>query len=109
MTRAISWNGLFRQVRCAEWRSERSLTNLQLASSLPSTSRNGAALTNAFLSQLWSDIKHPPFSYALCMLSFCMCLLTASSYLGRQFVYRQADGSNNVSYYLYTSLLCDMV
>ncbi|KAJ9312670.1 heme peroxidase [Paecilomyces variotii] len=51
---------------------------IQLAAELPSTSRNGKALTNTFLTQLWNDLKHPPLSY-----------------LGSEFAYRQADGSNN--------------
>jgi len=34
----------------------------QLAAELPSTSRNGKALTNTFLTQLWNDLKHPPLS-----------------------------------------------
>ncbi|WEW60823.1 hypothetical protein PRK78_006311 [Emydomyces testavorans] len=51
---------------------------IQLASSLPSTSSNAFALTNSLLAQLWNDLKHPPLSY-----------------LGQQFIYRQADGSYN--------------
>jgi hypothetical protein len=43
------------------------------------------------------------------MVSVRMYLLTTSSYLGQQFVYRQADGSNNVNYQLYTSHYCDVV
>ncbi|PYI22509.1 heme peroxidase [Aspergillus japonicus CBS 114.51] len=51
---------------------------IQLASGLPSTSRNAKALTNTFLKQLWNDLEHPPISY-----------------LGSDHVYRQADGSGN--------------
>ncbi|XHG01181.1 hypothetical protein AWENTII_004579 [Aspergillus wentii] len=51
---------------------------IQLASGLPSTSRNGRELTNAFLNQLWGDLQHPPISY-----------------LGRENMYRKADGSGN--------------
>ena len=38
------------------------LTILQLAAGLPSTSRNGKELTNTFLTQLWGDLQHPPVS-----------------------------------------------
>lgn len=38
------------------------LTLLQLAAGLPSTSRNGKELTNTFLAQLWGDLEHPPIS-----------------------------------------------
>ncbi|EEP80274.1 hypothetical protein UREG_05116 [Uncinocarpus reesii 1704] len=55
---------------------------IQLASSLPTGSRNGTALTNSLLGQLWNDLPHPPVSY-----------------LGRQFIYRQADGSYNNIYW----------
>ncbi|PLB54999.1 heme peroxidase [Aspergillus steynii IBT 23096] len=51
---------------------------IQLASGLPSTSRTGAELTNTFLNQLWNDLEHPPVSY-----------------LGRNYAYREADGSGN--------------
>ncbi|PYH96256.1 heme peroxidase [Aspergillus ellipticus CBS 707.79] len=51
---------------------------IQLASGLPSTSRNGKELTNTFLKQLWDDLEHPPISY-----------------LGRESSYRSADGSGN--------------
>ncbi|PGH27261.1 hypothetical protein AJ80_00971 [Polytolypa hystricis UAMH7299] len=51
---------------------------IQLASSLPPTSRNGVNLTNSLLSKLWTDLEHPPLSY-----------------LGKEFIYRQPDGSNN--------------
>ena len=34
----------------------------QLAAGLPSTSKNGKDLTNAFLKQLWNDLEHPPIS-----------------------------------------------
>ncbi|KAI1909515.1 hypothetical protein LOZ53_002679 [Ophidiomyces ophidiicola] len=55
---------------------------IQLASSLPSTSRNAMTLTNTLLTQLWNDLNHPPLSY-----------------MGRQFIYRQADGSYNNVYW----------
>lgn len=51
---------------------------IQLAADLPVESRTSATLTNAFLNQLWTDLQHPPHSY-----------------LGTDFVYRKADGSNN--------------
>ena len=51
---------------------------IQLASELPLTSPSGMGLTGTFLTQLWNDLKHPPLSY-----------------LGKDFIYRQADGSCN--------------
>ena len=52
---------------------------IKLASELPLTSKNGVKLTNALVSKLWSDLQHPP-----------------SSFLGGEYIYRRADGSNNV-------------
>ncbi|GBF61841.1 psi-producing oxygenase A [Trichophyton mentagrophytes] len=51
---------------------------IQLAASLPSTSKNGIALTEDLLSQLWNDLQHPP--------------LTS---VGPEYMYRTADGSYN--------------
>ncbi|KAJ9608132.1 hypothetical protein H2200_007120 [Cladophialophora chaetospira] len=51
---------------------------IQLASNLPTSSKTSASLTNAFLNQLWTDLEHPP-----------------KSYLGADYIYRKADGSNN--------------
>lgn len=51
---------------------------IQLTAALPSTSKKGQDLTDAFLDQLWKDLKHPPVTY-----------------LGREFAYRKADGSGN--------------
>lgn len=51
---------------------------IQLAADLPVESRTSATLTNAFLNQLWTDLQHPPHSY-----------------LGTEYIYRKADGSNN--------------
>ncbi|KAK5270764.1 hypothetical protein LTR96_004042 [Exophiala xenobiotica] len=51
---------------------------IQLAADLPVTSRTSATLTNTFLNQLWTDLQHPP-----------------QSYLGNDFVFRNADGSGN--------------
>lgn len=52
---------------------------IKLASGLPLTSKNGVKLTNALVSKLWSDLQHPP-----------------STFLGEEYIYRRADGSNNV-------------
>lgn len=52
---------------------------IKLASDLPLTSKNGIKLTNSLVSKLWSDLQHPP-----------------SSFLGEEYIYRRADGSNNV-------------
>ncbi|KIW78908.1 hypothetical protein Z517_08747 [Fonsecaea pedrosoi CBS 271.37] len=51
---------------------------IQLVADLPISSRTSATLTNAFLNQLWTDLKHPP-----------------QSYLGADYIYRKADGTNN--------------
>ena len=52
-----------------------------LVSNLPNNSKLRVELTNTFLGELWYSLEHPP-----------------SRYLGDQFQYRQADGSNNVGY-----------
>ncbi|EFR03879.1 hypothetical protein MGYG_06878 [Nannizzia gypsea CBS 118893] len=51
---------------------------IQLAASLPSTSKNGMALTGDLLSQLWNDLQHPPLTQ-----------------VGTEYMYRTADGSHN--------------
>lgn len=51
---------------------------IQLVSGLPSHSKNRVDLTNSFLDELWNSLQHPPLSY-----------------MGDQYIYRQADGSNN--------------
>ncbi|KAL2835185.1 Psi-producing oxygenase A [Aspergillus cavernicola] len=51
---------------------------IQLASGLPSTSRNAKELTKSLLNMLWNDLEHPPISY-----------------LGSDSMYRKADGSGN--------------
>lgn len=56
------------------------LTRWQLVAGLPSTSKMRVDLTNSFLDELWDSLQHPPMSY-----------------LGDDFAYRSADGSNNVS------------
>ncbi|KAF2141807.1 uncharacterized protein K452DRAFT_287766 [Aplosporella prunicola CBS 121167] len=54
---------------------------IQLVAGLPHASQARKELTNAFVDELWENLQHPPLSY-----------------LGDQFVYRQADGSfNNIS------------
>lgn len=52
---------------------------IKLASELPLTSKNGVKLTNSLVNKLWSDLQHPP-----------------STFLGEEYIYRRADGSNNV-------------
>ncbi|KAH7062119.1 fatty acid oxygenase [Macrophomina phaseolina] len=55
---------------------------IQLVADLPSNSELRVDLTNTFVDELWGCLQHPPISY-----------------LGDQFVYRQADGSfNNIMY-----------
>ncbi|KAL2004333.1 hypothetical protein VTN02DRAFT_3127 [Thermoascus thermophilus] len=51
---------------------------IQLAAGLPSHSKNRVELTNSFLEELWSSLPHPPLSY-----------------MGDEYTYRSADGSNN--------------
>lgn len=53
---------------------------IQLVSNLPNDSKLRTELTNAFLTDLWYTLEHPP-----------------SAYVGDKFQYRQADGSYNVS------------
>jgi linoleate 8R-lipoxygenase / 9,12-octadecadienoate 8-hydroperoxide 8R-isomerase len=48
------------------------------ASQLDPTSKNGHALSCGFVDLLWNDLQHPPISY-----------------LGDDYLYRKADGSNN--------------
>ncbi|KKA20520.1 Linoleate 8R-lipoxygenase [Rasamsonia emersonii CBS 393.64] len=55
---------------------------IQLAAALPTSSRNGQALTDAFIRMLWNGLQHPP-----------------TSCLGKEFIYRAADGSNNNLYW----------
>lgn len=51
---------------------------IQLAASLPNNSGLREDLSGAFIKTLWSNLQHPPISY-----------------LGEEFKYRAADGSNN--------------
>ena len=51
---------------------------IQLTADLPINDRLSDTLTNSFLNQLWNDLSHPP-----------------NSYLGYDFAFRKADGSNN--------------
>ena len=53
-------------------------TVIRLAFRLPLASPAGICVTNSYLTQLWNDLKHPPLSY-----------------MGDNFMYRKADGSNN--------------
>jgi hypothetical protein len=52
---------------------------VQLTASLPNDSQLRDDLTGQFIGTLWNGLKHPPISY-----------------LGDEFKYRAADGSNNV-------------
>ncbi|OGE58533.1 hypothetical protein PENARI_c001G08740 [Penicillium arizonense] len=51
---------------------------IQMVADLPGNSKNRTELTNVFLDELWNSIPHPPLSY-----------------MGDDFKYRSADGSNN--------------
>lgn len=53
---------------------------IQLAASLPNGSQLRDDLSGSFIKTLWNNLQHPPISY-----------------LGSDFKYRAADGSNNVS------------
>lgn len=53
---------------------------IQLASGLPMSSKNRVDLTNSFIRDLWDSLPHPP-----------------QSFIGFGNIYRQADGSGNVS------------
>jgi hypothetical protein len=50
--------------------TDHSYDRYQLAASLPASSRNGQALSDAFIRQLWNDLKHPPISYVeICQIT----------------------------------------
>ncbi|KAE8355189.1 heme peroxidase [Aspergillus coremiiformis] len=51
---------------------------IQLVGGLPGNSKTRKDLTNAFLNELWDSLDHPPLSY-----------------MGPEYAYRSADGSNN--------------
>ncbi|OAA65385.1 linoleate diol synthase [Niveomyces insectorum RCEF 264] len=51
---------------------------IQLVAGLPDASRNRVFLTNELIAELWNSLDHPP-----------------PLYVGEQFQYRMADGSNN--------------
>ncbi|PYH92083.1 peroxidase [Aspergillus ellipticus CBS 707.79] len=51
---------------------------IQMVAGLPGNSKARTDLTNAFLDQLWGSLPHPPLSF-----------------MGEEFAYRSADGSNN--------------
>ncbi|KAM0265577.1 hypothetical protein ACHAQJ_000009 [Trichoderma viride] len=51
---------------------------IQLVAALPSGSKRQEVLTNIFIDELWNSLDHPPLLY-----------------MGDQFRFRQADGSNN--------------
>ena len=52
---------------------------IALVAELPHQSRVREELTNKFLNQLWGSLEHPPLLY-----------------IGDEYMYRMADGSNNV-------------
>lgn len=52
---------------------------IQLATSLPDGSDTQVKLTGNLIKELWNSLQHPPLSY-----------------LGDEYEYRTADGSNNV-------------
>ncbi|MCJ1472027.1 hypothetical protein MMC13_000672 [Lambiella insularis] len=68
---------------------------IQVAAELPPASSRGLELTDAFLNNLWNDLKHPSISYVEHSGTLRDLLLTSLSSLGAEFKYRQADGSHN--------------
>ena len=54
---------------------------IALVADLPHQSKLREELTNTFLNELWHSLEHPPLLY-----------------VGNEYSYRTADGSNNVSY-----------
>lgn len=52
---------------------------VELAASLPPNTDSSQQLTRELIKTLWENLQHPPLSY-----------------LGDEFKYRKADGSNNV-------------
>lgn len=55
---------------------------IQLVATMPNKSKRQEVLTNIFIDQLWNSLDHPPLLY-----------------MGNEFKYRQADGSNNVWFF----------
>jgi len=53
---------------------------VQFAATLPNDSELRNDLSSKFIEKLWDGLQHPPIAY-----------------LGDEFKYRKADGSNNVS------------
>lgn len=53
---------------------------IKLVAALPNGSKRQEVLTNMFIDELWYSLDHPPLLY-----------------MGDEFRFRQADGSNNVS------------
>lgn len=51
---------------------------IQAVAGLPPLSKNRVELTNGFIGELWDTLEHPP-----------------QSYMGDDYIYRKADGSNN--------------
>ncbi|KAF9251277.1 hypothetical protein CBS147339_5695 [Penicillium roqueforti] len=51
---------------------------IQMVADLPGNSKNRTELTSVFLDELWNSLPHPPLSY-----------------MGDEYQYRSADGSNN--------------
>lgn len=54
---------------------------MSIAASLPRTSKVRKKLTGVLIDTLWKSLQHPPLSY-----------------LGNEYQYRTADGSNNVRF-----------
>lgn len=54
---------------------------IQLVADLPHQSKLREELSNTFITELWDSLDHPPLLY-----------------IGDEYMYRSADGSNNVCY-----------
>lgn len=67
---------------------------IQTAAKFPDDSPTGKTVTNGFLTGLYNDLQHPPSSYV--SDNIYLKKLTMIRYLGKDYFYRSADGSNNV-------------
>lgn len=55
----------------------------------------GTTLTDNFVTTLWNDLQHPPQVYDM-RSNMQIQLLIQDRLLSDEFIYRTADGSNNV-------------
>ncbi|EFE40287.1 hypothetical protein TRV_04981 [Trichophyton verrucosum HKI 0517] len=89
---------------------------IQLAASLPSTSKDGSALTEDLLSQLWNDLQHPPLTtYSARVLGllgrgmqrlFSQNLYNRSTFQTRGFFLIRSWPERDLNHTLARSLVC---